>query len=974
MSITSKLKPLLDQPVWEWTRFNVTPLQTSGMTAPAGSTEGRYMYNLNGTAFTRFDSFTDTLQSLNTPQVAPVGLVDLTYKSYDGYYSRAISGTTTTINGSFINGKICKGKKIRIYEGTNDGEERTITDVSAPITVDYVVATAVSTTTPVSITDSSKTWQINQWRGYQYRIISGSAKGTIKRIIYNSANTLFFADVNFLGIEPRLSLEPFKSAPSSANDSTKSVGVIEYQTVTVDTPFTSNIDDSTRYIVLGGGIWMVSASTSAPFYTFQYYDVLSDSWSLKSAYSTFYLAQMGGTATPPNTISLERVGEYAGSYMSGVVTSSTLRTITDTSLNLTPNRYANYQVRFNNGQVRVIKEHTSDTITFYRDMEFAPTVGTAFNIYADNDKIFMSGAGANMLAQYSIQRDAWTQGEIHDSGLVRNIIIKKGSEQALPVSTLTFTTSSGAYGDASSAGFVTGVTVSNHWYKIGDTISIGGVTSAGDSIYNSTSAIIRATPAVNSFVYTISATPADTTITTGNTISPTTALLPDIQKNWIDDEHRGKVAFVSNNSTPATTNARLIYGNSSNVLSSFAFAGAHTIGTRYHIQDLKSFGADSGIGSNSSIITGTLTNGSPRITAPTSLSSFKLNTPILALTGVPVNARIVGIDAPNNELIMSANANATTTLSISGDQRFTNGWGICNGSIVSFRNGDITIPLSLLTHATGTATATTTVPHGYTTGDRVCIRGVSLTDPNYMVTYSPITVTSPTTFTYSMATTTNSPATALASNSTSQLVDSGKNWPINLFAGARGRIIAGTGAGQEFTINSNTNSIIVFLTALATAPDSSSVYVIYPNQARGIGHILRYIGNNSDPDTKGKYMISVRGGNTSNIEKFNITRSEWEFVDAQPLSFVSDTLGPGTVGAYDGEDRLYLQKNNTHRFVYLDVNTDEIIPWGQAPNPSTPATILAGNKCEVVSSEDGIKYLYFQKNDSAEMYRALLFV
>jgi hypothetical protein len=243
-----------------------------------------------------------------------------------------------------------------------------------------------------------------------------------------------------------------------------------------------------------------------------------------------------------------------------------------------------------------------------------------------------------------------------------------------------------------------------------------------------------------------------------------------------------------------------------------------------------------------------------------------------------------------------------------------------------------------------------------------------------MVTYSPITVTSPTTFTYSMATPNTSPATAIALNSTSQLVDSGKNWPANLFAGARGRIIAGTGAGQEFTINSNTNSIIVFLTALTTAPDSSSVYAIYPNQARGIGHILRYIGNNSDPDTKGKYMISVRGGNTSNIERFNITTSEWEFVDAQPLSFVSDTLGPGTVGAYDGEDRLYLQKNNTHRFVYLDVNTEEIIPWGQAPNPSTPVTILAGNKCEVVSSEDGIKYLYFQKNDSAEMYRALLFV
>ena len=88
MAITNKLKPLLDQPVWEWTRFNVAPGQTSAMTAPAGSTPGRYLYNLNGTTFSRFDTFTDAFQLLNTPASSPVGLVDMSYAydQYDDFY------------------------------------------------------------------------------------------------------------------------------------------------------------------------------------------------------------------------------------------------------------------------------------------------------------------------------------------------------------------------------------------------------------------------------------------------------------------------------------------------------------------------------------------------------------------------------------------------------------------------------------------------------------------------------------------------------------------------------------------------------------------------------------------------------------------------------------------------------------------------------------------------------------------------
>lgn len=983
MAITNKLKTLLDQPVWEWTRFNVTPGQTSAMSAPVNNS--RYLYNINGTTFTRFDTFTDAFQVLQAPPITPLGLVDITYKGYDGYYSRAISGTTTTINGSFIAGKICKGKKIRIVEGVNDGEERTIIDVSQPVIVDYVVATTVSVASPTSITDSTKSWQPNQWRGYQYRIISGAAKGVIKTIIYNNSNTIFFSDINYFGIDPRSVSFNFKATPSAAGDSTKSIGVIEYHTATVDTPFTSPSNDTTKYIVLGGAIWLTTALATAPFYQFYSYDVLSDQWNVKSAYSTFYLSQMGGTATPANTVSLERIGEYAGSYLSGASTSSTLRTVTDSSLNILPNRFANYQLRLSDGQVRVIQSHTSDTFTFYRDMDFVPLSGTSFNVYADNDKIFMSGAGLGMLAQYSIQRDAWTQGEIHDSGVVRNISINRGNTPALPITSITYTASASVFGNPSNTGFATVTTAINHWFKAGDAISISGVTPADYNVSNIS--MFNTSGSVTSLVYPLTSTPSDATIfntDAANVTLVTATVIPDASKNWIVNEHRGKILWSSNNAVATTSNARFIHSNSSTALSTQSFGTAPAIGSRYHIQDLKSFGGDSVIGTNSYVFTADTTTGSPILTNVTNISAIKLNTPILSPGNIlPVYTRVIGIEPENNIIRINQNATSTTTLTLTGDERLTNGWNIVS-NICCFRNGDISIPITSITHATGTATVTTTIPHNYVSGDLVCVRGVQTTgnDNNYNVTYTSITVTGPSIFTYSMSSPTNNTATAAFTNSTTTLVDASKNWPPNLLAGARGRIVAGTGAGQEFTINTTgvlLPTTLTFTAALATAPDSTSVYVIYPNQARGIGHALRYIGNNSDADTKGKYLVSVRGSTaattgTSNIEKFDITTSEWEFMDPQPFSITSDTLAAGSSVAYDGQDRLYIQQNVTHRFKYIDIDKEEVVPWGQAPNPSTPGTINNGNKCEIVTSEDGLQYLYFQKNDSGEMYRTLLFV
>jgi head-tail adaptor len=66
------------------------------------------------------------------------------------------------------------------------------------------------------------------------------------------------------------------------------------------------------------------------------------------------------------------------------------------------------------------------------------------------------------------------------------------------------------------------------------------------------------------------------------------------------------------------------------------------------------------------------------------------------------------------------------------------------------------VAVTSLTRATGTATATTADPHGYTTGDFVVIAGAS--PAGWNAKYK-ITVTGPSSFTFPVATTLTTPAT-----------------------------------------------------------------------------------------------------------------------------------------------------------------------------------------------------------------------
>lgn len=98
------------------------------------------------------------------------------------------------------NSQILIGKQIEITTGTGLGEKRTITGVSGINILDSGITTAFNA--GISITDSTKRYEINQFIGYSVRLVFGNGLTQVRRILYNDTNTLYFFDANSQQLDP----------------------------------------------------------------------------------------------------------------------------------------------------------------------------------------------------------------------------------------------------------------------------------------------------------------------------------------------------------------------------------------------------------------------------------------------------------------------------------------------------------------------------------------------------------------------------------------------------------------------------------------------------------------------------------------------------------------------------------------------------------------------------------------------------
>jgi hypothetical protein len=207
---------------------------------------------------------------------------------------------------------------------------------------------------------------------------------------------------------------------------------------------------------------------------------------------------------------------------------------------------------------------------------------------------------------------------------------------------------------------------------------------------------------------------------------------------------------------------------------------------------------------------------------------------------------------------------------------------------------------------------------------------------------------------------------ATGTHSTTTLQDTTKTWAVNIWAGKRIRFLT-VGGPVEIPIVSNTSNTLTFgstniPTNLATG------YVILEQSVRGLGTNAVWVYGNTNPSTKGRYFFNSRGGGLAGFDRLDLTTDRFNLIFTSPTS---ETLTTGSMLAYDGDDHVYFHKDATQRIYQFNVNTAKIT--GGSIYPYAAPTAILGNRMEIFSTKDNLKYMWINRASFAECFRCLLF-
>jgi hypothetical protein len=418
MSLSSnKLTKQVDLPVWEWTR----PLPTGAVSGLSSSCvadntdfnaySGKFVYLLltQATAnFWRYDTVADSYMQLASPvhTAAAATGTSMRFAGGLGYYGKVISATSNTIQAGLPFSGSAVGFRVRITSGKGAGQTRIVRSVSEPVSADIGTVTAITAnTTSCILTDANKNWgiaagtgsysQLNNWAGYVVRITTGTGVGQMRKILYNSQNTIAVADANMYAINPwAMPLGSGTALGFVTNPAVASDYSIESSVLTVDTAWDVQPDDTSVFMIQSGGIVLASTTTTANGgVAMQYYCVLSDMWYAKAVQNTM-------VPVTPTDLSIERLTENSSLWYSGTVTAGTTGSITDSNASWASNEWASDSVHYayiwtgtGRGQIARILSNTSNTLTFASPISVAPDSTSRYDILGYDGGMVSSTSG-----------------------------------------------------------------------------------------------------------------------------------------------------------------------------------------------------------------------------------------------------------------------------------------------------------------------------------------------------------------------------------------------------------------------------------------------------------------------------------------------------------------------------------------------------------------------------------------------------
>jgi hypothetical protein len=204
--------------------------------------------------------------------------------------------------------------------------------------------------------------------------------------------------------------------------------------------------------------------------------------------------------------------------------------------------------------------------------------------------------------------------------------------------------------------------------------------------------------------------------------------------------------------------------------------------------------------------------------------------------------------------------------------------------------------------------------------------------------------------------------------STTTIADTSKSWVVNIHAGKRVRILTTTGgATAEVAITSNTSNTLTVATI--TAPTAGqTAYVILEQTLKGTGVQANWGFGTTDNNYRGRYIFFSRGGNVIGFDRWDLTTDRFNLMFTTPLT---EALTTGSMTAYDGEDLIYFHANASQRIMSLNIVTGKVNGAGVYPYAAPTAVI--GNRMEIFSTKDGLKYLWINRSSNFECFRRLLF-
>lgn len=1028
MSLTNNLQEQVDLPVWEWCRFAPTATTAVSSMTTANTLGSRYLYYQVSTLLYRYDTWTDSWHSLmsTTGFTTPTIMNNNVYSSFLGHYGRAISngGGNNTIQLAGLSGNVLVGYKIRIIDGTGKGQERTITAVAAPVIAEQGVVTTAGTQSIVDATTGVglKQWKMNQWRDYQFRCNYGTGRTQVRPILYNTINSIVWSDPN------HITINPWAQPLAATSVAVGAIYVIESHIVTVDANWTTNPDNTSQFCVMSGGILnFTQGTTSAPFMSMSYYDVLADIWYAKSTQTGIktlvFLAA--------SDISMERMTEAGGTTVTGTATSGGNNTLTNTGVTMIANQYMGMTLTITSGtgvgQVRSILSNTATVFTTRSNWTTNPDATSTYSVTGGQ---IISGIATSGAAR-SLTDSALTMTPMQYANFELRIVSGTGMGQARTILSNTatvfnltkdWTTNPDAtsvyavYRDTGKVWIIGGNDSGMLQYSVkSDQITTGkqfddgqcnqfAATRSGQEPFALTSitrvsggiSVLNATPTAAGSGYNIDDI---LTITTGGTLGTarvsavnatggvTTVTLETSGQTYTTGTGKA-TTVVPAGGTGCTLDITTI-ADMANCITPIAhnfYIGDTVTISGATLADYN--GAKTIVGVATTLAFSYEVTGSPTSPAVASASpsttqlvdctkNWTVNEHVGKLVQLATNAvlstgqvrRIVSNTATTLVWTLAATApvNGTSRYVIEDIKPFgtemTLG-GRRGGGTEGFATG-------------GSTTTLIDTAKSWQTNywSRTANRKVRIVEGTGVGNEIAITSNTATTLTYATQTFTPDATTryvimdafgTATAGAVTTLTDTAQNWDVNCWTNKRVRFLSGTSQGNEYIITSNTATVLTFATG--TAPDVSTAYAILEATPKAYGIHLDMITGSTDTTLNNKYMYAWTGTATTELSRYNVTNEHWDLLSYFPQF---ETLTTGSMYVYDGADRIYFTKEATGRLMYYDLVKNIVVPSSTIPYGMS--TAISGNRMEIIETADGLKYLYIMRHTGQEMWRTLIY-